>query len=288
MHGFSIPGLLGLLDADGRALRPTHVDDLALPPVAFGVKTISIGMFLRPGTEDQVVPWRGPMLHRTLEQFLADVFFGDLDVLLIDMPPGTGDAAISVGHLLPHAEVLVVTTPQPAAADVAVRTGLLARQLGQRVIGVVETMAPTTLRDGSTFAPFGSGGGHAVAARLSTAGNDVPAIGSIPFSNALQTGGDIGRPVVADHPDDPAARAFGRTRRGPLRAHPQPGRNEAARRTGLSAPHAQKEKGRMLASGPSSYLSLRLSGLRRRLSSRRARGRRPSSAHRSRSTRAPR
>ena len=102
-------------------------------------------MFLRPGTEDQVVPWRGPMLHRTLEQFLADVYFGDLDVLLIDMPPGTGDVAISVGHLLPHAEVLVVTTPQPAASDVAVRSGLLARQLGQRVIGVVETMAPTTL-----------------------------------------------------------------------------------------------------------------------------------------------
>ena len=208
VHGFSIPGLLGLLDADGRALRPTHVDDLALPPVAYGVKTISIGMFLRPGTEDQVVPWRGPMLHRTIEQFLADVFFGDLDVLLIDMPPGTGDAAISVGHLLPHAEVLVVTTPQPAASDVAVRTGLLARQLGQRVIGVIETMAPTTLPDGSSFEPFGSGGGRAVAARLSTAGNDVPAIGSIPFSTALQTGGDIGRPVVADHPDDPAARAF--------------------------------------------------------------------------------
>jgi ATP-binding protein involved in chromosome partitioning len=208
VHGFSVPGLLGLLDPDGRALRPTHVDELALPPVAFGVKTISIGMFLRPGTEDQVVPWRGPMLHRTIEQFLADVYFGDLDVLLIDMPPGTGDAAISVGHLLPHAEVLVVTTPQPAAADVAVRTGLLARQLGQRVIGVVETMSPSTLPDGSTFEPFGSGGGSAVSDRLSAPGNEVPALGSIPFSTALRMGGDVGRPVVVDHPDDPAARAF--------------------------------------------------------------------------------
>ncbi|WP_243076340.1 Mrp/NBP35 family ATP-binding protein [Microbacterium sp. SS28] len=208
VHGFSIPGLLGLVDADGRALRPTHVDDLALPPVAFGVKTISIGMFLRPGTEDSVVPWRGPMLHRTLEQFLADVFFGDLDVLLIDMPPGTGDAAISIGHLLPHAEVLVVTTPQAAAADVAVRTGLLARQLGQRVVGVVETMAPASLPDGSTFAPFGSGGGRDAADRLSVLGDEVPAIGSIPFSTALRRGGDAGRPVVTEHPEDPAARAF--------------------------------------------------------------------------------
>ena len=208
VHGFSIPGLLGLLDADGRALRPTHVEDLALPPVAYGVKTISIGMFLRPGTEDQVVPWRGPMLHRTLEQFLADVFFGDLDVLLIDMPPGTGDAAISVGHLLPHAEVLVVTTPQPAAAEVAVRTGLLARQLGQRIIGVIETMAPAALPDGSLFEPFGSGGGAAVAQRLSTLGDDVPALGSVPFSTDLRTGGDAGIPVVVAHPADPAARAF--------------------------------------------------------------------------------
>ncbi|MGI9825013.1 Mrp/NBP35 family ATP-binding protein [Agromyces sp. Marseille-Q5079] len=208
VHGFSIPGLLGLMDAEGRVLRPTQVDDLALPPVAYGVKVISIGMFLRPGSEDSAVPWRGPMLHRTLEQFLADVFFGDLDVLLIDMPPGTGDAAISVGHLLPHAEILVVTTPQSAAASVAVRSGQLARQLGQRIIGVVETMSPTTLADGSTFEPFGSGGGRAVADRLSTPDWEVRAVASIPFSTALRAGGDAGLPVVAERPADPAARAF--------------------------------------------------------------------------------
>lgn len=208
VHGFSIPGLLGLLDAEGHALRPTRVDELVLPPVAHGVKTVSIGMFLRPGAEDAPVSWRGPMLHRTLEQFLGEVFFGDLDVLLIDMPPGTGDAAISIGHLLPHAEVLVVTTPQPAAAGVAVRTGLLARTLGQRVIGVVETMSPTVLADGSTFEPFGSGGGHAVALRLSDGAETVPAIASIPFSTALRAGGDSGVPVVVGSPGDPAAVAF--------------------------------------------------------------------------------
>lgn len=208
VHGFSIPGLLGLTDAAGHAVRPTRVDELVLPPVAHGVKTVSIGMFLRPGAEDAAVSWRGPMLHRTLEQFLSDVFFGDLDILLIDMPPGTGDTAISVGQLLPQAEVLVVTTPQRAASDVAVRSGLLARQLGQRIIGVVETMAPTFLPDGTLFQPFGSGGGDAVAARLSALGDPVETIASIPFSTALRTGGDDGMPVVAAHPDDVAAVAF--------------------------------------------------------------------------------
>ncbi|WP_394554808.1 Mrp/NBP35 family ATP-binding protein [Agromyces sp. MMS24-JH15] len=208
VHGFSIPGLLGLLDADGRAVRPTRVDDLVLPPIAHGVKVVSIGMFLRPGAEDAAVSWRGPMLHRTLEQFLNDVFFGDLDVLLIDMPPGTGDVAISVGQLLPHAEVLVVTTPQRAAAEVAVRSGLLARQLGQRIAGVVETMSPSVLPDGSPFEPFGSGGGTAVADRLTALGDAVPALGGVPFSTALRSGGDDGIPVVVGNPADPAAQAI--------------------------------------------------------------------------------
>jgi ATP-binding protein involved in chromosome partitioning len=208
VHGFSIPGLLGLLDDDGRALRPTRVDDLMLPPVAFGVKAISIGMFLRPGTEDTVVSWRGPMLHRTLEQFLVEVYFGDLDVLLIDSPPGTGDVAISIGQMLPHAEVLVVTTPQSAASEVAVRSGMLARQLDHRLLGVVETMSGSSLPDGSRFEPFGSGGGEAVARRLSSAGEDVPVLASIPFSTALREGGDSGAPVVASSPHDPAALAL--------------------------------------------------------------------------------
>jgi ATP-binding protein involved in chromosome partitioning len=148
------------------------------------------------------------MLHKTLEQFLTDVFFGDLDVLLVDMPPGTGDVAISVGHLLPHADVLVVTTPQSAAAGVAVRSGQLARQLGQRIIGVVETMSPVELADGGTFDPFGAGGAAAVAAALSTADETIARIASIPFSTVLRAHGDEGIPVVIGRPDDPAARAF--------------------------------------------------------------------------------
>lgn len=201
VHGFSIPGLLGI----PAGTQPTRIDDLMLPPVAYGVKTISIGMFLRDG--EAVVAWRGPMLHRTVQQFLTDVFFGDLDVLLIDMPPGTGDIAISIGQLLPHAEVLVVTTPQTAAADVAIRSGLVARQTGQRVIGVVENMGPLTLPDGSVMDLFGSGGGAAVAAALSDDA-PVPLLASIPLSPALRAGGDAGAPIVLTDGTDAAAVAI--------------------------------------------------------------------------------
>jgi ATP-binding protein involved in chromosome partitioning len=213
VHGFSIPGLLGLVDADGNAPQPTRIDDLMLPPVAYGVKVISIGMFLRrPNGEASVgaVAWRGPMLHRTVQQFLTDVFFGDLDVLLLDMPPGTGDIAISVGQLLPHADIVVVTTPQSAASDVAVRSGLVARQTGQRVIGVVENMAAMTLPDGTPLALFGAGGGAEVAEALSTDADHVALLESIPLSPHLRADGDAGTPVVIAHPDDPAARAVTR------------------------------------------------------------------------------
>jgi ATP-binding protein involved in chromosome partitioning len=202
VHGFSIPGLLGI--APGT--QPTRIDDLMLPPVAHDVKAISIGMFLREG--ESVVAWRGPMLHRTVQQFLTDVFFGDLDVLLIDMPPGTGDIAITLGQLLPHADVLVVTTPQEAAAEVAIRSGLVARQTGQRVIGVVENMAALTLPDGSSLDLFGSGGGQAVAEALSEGADPVPLLASVPLSPALRAGGDAGAPVVLSDPEDPAARAI--------------------------------------------------------------------------------
>ncbi|MFK4853321.1 Mrp/NBP35 family ATP-binding protein [Microbacterium sp. ZW T6_19] len=201
VHGFSIPGLLGI----PAGTQPTRIDDLMLPPVAYGVKTISIGMFLRDG--EAVVAWRGPMLHRTVQQFLTDVFFGDLDVLLIDMPPGTGDIAISIGQILPHAEVLVVTTPQTAASDVAIRSGLVARQTGQQVIGVVENMAAFTLPDGTVIDLFGSGGGTAVAEALS-ADASVELLASIPLSPALRTGGDDGVPVVIGEPTDAAALAI--------------------------------------------------------------------------------
>ncbi|MGQ7310552.1 Mrp/NBP35 family ATP-binding protein [Microbacterium arabinogalactanolyticum] len=208
VHGFSIPGLLGI--APGT--QPTRIDDLMLPPVAHDVKTVSIGMFLREG--ESVVAWRGPMLHRTVQQFLTDVFFGDLDVLLIDMPPGTGDIAISIGQILPHAEVLVVTTPQPAAAEVAIRSGLVARRTGQRVIGVVENMAPYALPDGTVIDLFGSGGGAEVAKALSAPGDhgsiaeDVPLLASIPLSPALRQGGDAGMPVVLEQPEDAAGAAI--------------------------------------------------------------------------------
>ena len=207
VHGFSIPGLVGLLDAHGRAPQPTRLDDMMLPPVAHDVKVISIGMFLRE-EDGGAVAWRGPMLHRTVEQFLTHVYFGDLDVLLLDMPPGTGDVAISVGQLLPHAEVIVVTTPQAAASDVAVRSGLVARQTGQRLIGVVENMAGLTLPDGTTLELFGSGGGAAVAAALSTDEAEVPLLASVPLSPALRAGGDAGEPIVVADPTDAAAQAI--------------------------------------------------------------------------------
>lgn len=196
VFGFSIPGLLGVSEE-----KPTRVGELMLPPIGFGVKVISIGMFL-PGPAT-AVSWRGPMLHRTIKQFLSEVYFDELDVLLLDLPPGTGDVAISVGQLLPHAQVVVVTTPQTAAADVAERSGLVARKTGQQVIGVVENMAGLPQADGTVLELFGTGGGADAAARLG-----VPLLASIPLSLALRKGGDAGEPVVLSHPEDPAAAAI--------------------------------------------------------------------------------
>ena len=201
VFGFSIPGILGIA-----GVKPTQIDGMILPPVVHGVKVISIGMFV---DGNQAVSWRGPMLHRTIQQFLSDVFFGDLDLLLIDLPPGTGDVAISLGQLVPHAEVIVVTTPQGAAADVAERSAAVARQTGQRVIGVVENMAGLVQPDGSVLDLFGSGGGALVAARLSEGIHDaVPVLASIPLSVALREGGDLGLPVVLSDAKDAASRAI--------------------------------------------------------------------------------
>jgi ATP-binding protein involved in chromosome partitioning len=183
--------------------RPTQVDDMILPPVAHDVKVISIGMFV-PG--NQPVVWRGPMLHRALQQFLADVFWGDLDVLLLDLPPGTGDIAISVAQLVPGAEILVVTTPQQAAAEVAERAGAIALQTHQHIVGVVENMAWLELPDGTRMELFGSGGGQLVADSLTRAvGAPVPLLGQIPLDVVLREGGDSGVPIVLSHPDSPAA-----------------------------------------------------------------------------------
>ena len=200
VHGFSIPGLLGIAGA-----RPNRVEGLVMPPRGYDIPAISIGMFTE-GSEP--VSWRGPLLHRTIEQFLSDVWFGDLDVLLVDLPPGTGDVAISFGQLVPNAEFLVVTTPQPAAADVAVRAGMLARRLGQRLSGVVENMGPLTMMDGHVVDLFGSGGGDEVARRLGTLEQPVEVLARVPLSMALRLGGDAGTPVVAAAPTDAAAQAI--------------------------------------------------------------------------------
>jgi ATP-binding protein involved in chromosome partitioning len=197
VHGFSIPRMLGVTGL------PTQVDDMILPPISHEVKVISIGMFV-PG--NQPVVWRGPMLHRALQQFLADVFWGDLDILLLDLPPGTGDIAISIGQLLPTAEILVVTTPQQAAAEVAERAGSIALQTHQRVVGVVENMSWLELPDGSRQEIFGSGGGKTVADSLTRLiGAPVPLLGQVPLDTGLREGGDSGTPIVLGDPDSPAA-----------------------------------------------------------------------------------
>lgn len=205
VYGFSIPGQLGVTE------QPTQIDGMMVPPIAFGVRVVSIGMFVGSA---KAVSWRGPMLHRTLKQFLTDTYFGDLDMLLVDLPPGTGDVAISAGQLMPDAEVVVVTTPQDAAADVAFRSGIVGAQTGQRVVGVVENMAWLPLPDGSTTYLFGSGGGAKAAAALTDElGYTVPVLGEIPISQALRESADAGSPFVltpdtdAEH-DDPARSAL--------------------------------------------------------------------------------
>jgi ATP-binding protein involved in chromosome partitioning len=200
IYGFSIPRMLGV------SQPPTRVDEMLLPPIAHEVKVISIGMFVPPG---QAVVWRGPMLHRALQQFLADVFWGDLDVLLLDLPPGTGDIAISIAQLLPTSELLIVTTPQLAAAEVAERAGSIATQTRQGVVGVVENMAWLEQPDGSRLELFGSGGGERVAQNLTkTTGTTVPVLGQVPLDISLREAGDGGTPVVLTDPDSPAAQAL--------------------------------------------------------------------------------
>lgn len=206
IYGHSVPAMLGVADS-----RPTQVDDLIMPvPTSSGVSVISIGM-LKP-RRDQVVAWRGPMLDRALVQMLADVYWGDLDVLLLDLPPGTGDVAISLGQHLPGAEVVVVTTPQEAAAEVAERAGTMASMMHQRVVGVVENMSflpcPHCAAEGTEhrLEIFGSGGGARVAETLSSRfGYDVPVLGQIPLDVSLREGGDVGKPIVDADPTAPAA-----------------------------------------------------------------------------------
>lgn len=211
--GFSIPKMMGIDRA------PTVIDDMLLPPQGHGVSVISMDFFVQP---DQAVVWRGPMLHKALEQFLVDVHWGDLDYLLIDMPPGTGDVAISISQYLPKSEILVVTTPQPAAQRVAVRAGLMARKVNQEIIGVIENMSWFTGDDGKQYEIFGSGGGEALADEL-----EVPFLGKVPLVTALREGADVGKPITVVEPDGEAAAAFALlatqiVETGPrLRTHPE-------------------------------------------------------------------
>lgn len=200
VHGFSIPSLMGITQP------PTRVDEMILPPVAHGVKVISIGMFL---DSNQPVIWRGPMLHRALEQFLTDVYFGDLDVLLLDLPPGTGDMAISVSQLLPNSELLVITTPQSTATAVAERAGTIALQTKQKVIGVVENMSYLSLPDGSKMEIFGTGGGQRLSESLSSQLQySVPLLAQLPLEEAVRVGSDQGVPVVLSTPESPVAQSL--------------------------------------------------------------------------------
>ncbi len=187
-----------------RMLGMTHppglIDDVIVPPEAHGVRLISMGFFAR---EDQAIIWRGPMLHKALEQFLTDVYWGELDYLIVDMPPGTGDVSLSISQFIPRAEVIVVTTPQLAAQTVAQRAAAMAEKVDLDVIGVVENMSWFTGDDGTRYELFGSGGGEELANHVG-----VPLLARIPLVPDLRIGGDTGTPIVIAHPDDEASQAF--------------------------------------------------------------------------------
>lgn len=215
IYGHSIPRMLGVIEA------PTVVDGMLLPPECYGVRVISMLPF-KPGGITQAVAFRGPMLHRALDQFLTDVYWGDLDILILDLPPGTGDVAISVGQLLPRAELLVVTTPQPAAAEVAIRAGMLAQQTHQRVIGVVENMSGFPCPHcGEPLDLFGVGGGSLVAESLSRElGSEIPLLARVPFDPRLREGGDAGVPLITSDEQSAASQAIDKIA-GTLAAKPR-------------------------------------------------------------------
>ena len=208
IYGHSVPAMLGLADAS-----PTAVEDMIMPVPMMGLKVISMGML--KSSRDQVIAWRGPILDKALHQLLSDVYWGDLDFLLLDLPPGTGDVAMSLGNKLPNAEVIVVTTPQQAAAEVAERAGTMAGMMDQKVIGVIENMAYLDAEcphcgHRHRIDVFGAGGGEQVSAALTTRlGYDVPVLAEIPLEPALRASGDDGLPLVAAFPDSPAALALG-------------------------------------------------------------------------------
>lgn len=192
--GFSIPRMLGIEHA------PVVIDDMLIPPDTHGVRAISMGFFAE---EDQPVIWRGPMLHKALEQFLTDVFWDEPDYLLIDLPPGTGDISLSLAQFLPRAEMYVVTTPQPAAQRVAQRAAFMAEKVNIGVKGVIENMSHFTGDDGKKYYLFGAGGGQDLADRL-----EVPLVGNVPLVPELREGSDSGKPIMAMAPDSEAGQVF--------------------------------------------------------------------------------
>lgn len=200
IYGHSVPGLMG-----SEEQGPTLVDEMIMPPIAHGVRHISVGQFVEGNAP---VVWRGPMLTRAIQQFLGDVYWGDLDVLFMDLPPGTGDVAITVAQLVPNAELLIITTPQAAAAEVAERAGTIAQQTDQKIAGVIENMSGMTMPDGTVLNIFGEGGGEHVAERLTQlTDSDVKLLGSVPLDPKLREHGDTGTPVVISDPESPAAKA---------------------------------------------------------------------------------
>ena len=203
VYGHSIPRLMNLVGQ-----RPTAIDQTFIPLESYGVKVVSMEMF-KPDRSDPVA-YRGPLLHKVLEQLLSDAYWGDLDLLLLDLPPGTGDIAISLGQLIPGSEILVVTTPQIAAAEIAERAGRIAHQLKQHIVGVVENMSDINCPNcGASISLFGSGGGAETAKRLSTlVGADVPLLETVPFDPALRVGGDDGAPIVLSAPESHASLAI--------------------------------------------------------------------------------
>ncbi|WP_083379227.1 Mrp/NBP35 family ATP-binding protein [Boudabousia tangfeifanii] len=239
IYGFSIPRMLGV------KTPAQQVDGMIIPPVAHGVKVMSIGMFVPDGTP---VVWRGPMLHRALQQFLADVFWGDLDALLLDLPPGTGDVAISIAQLLPNAEIVVVTTPQIAAAEVAERAGSIATQTNQKVVGVIENMSYLPQPDGSKLEIFGAGGGEQVAARLTEQlGYEVPLLAQLPLEVALREGSDQGQPVVLNTAGQPGAAEAAAVKSEGQAPEAEAGQGETAADSSANESAAQAEKIESLA-----------------------------------------
>jgi ATP-binding protein involved in chromosome partitioning len=204
VYGHSVPRLMGILDQ-----RPTSIDQFFIPIEKYGVKVVSMEMF-KPNREDPIA-YRGPLLHRVLEQLMTDAYWGALDLLLLDLPPGTGDIAISLGQLVPQSEIIVVTTPQIAAAEVAERAGRIAHQMKQSVLGVVENMSESPCPHcGEMIALFGSGGGEETSRRLSAlAGKQVPLLAKIPFDIRLRDGGDEGIPAVLSEDSTPTTKAIG-------------------------------------------------------------------------------